>query len=92
MRLLVTIELKGADLAAFEAYEATVLPLLAKYGARLEMRLRALDDSSETHLLSFPNAEAFQGYLADPARAAALPQWVRSGAKSTAVEVRDILA
>jgi len=90
MRLLVTIELKSADLAAFNAYEATVLPLLAKYGARLEMRLRALDDSSETHVLFFPNAEAFQSYLADPARAAARPQWELSGAKSTAVEVKDV--
>lgn len=89
MRLLATIDLGGADLKAFEAYEATVLPLLAKYGARLEMRLRAIDNSSETHLLFFPDAEAFQAYLADPARAAARPQLEQSGARAAAVEVQD---
>ena len=92
MRLLVTIDLKGADLTLFEDYEAAVLPLLTNYGARLEKRLRATDNSSETHLLFFPDAKALENYRADPARAALLPQWERSGAKSTAVEVKELPA
>ncbi len=87
MRVLVTIDLKGADFVAFEAYEATVLPLLAKYGAVLELRVRACDGASETHLLRFPNAEARARFLADPARLAAQPVWERSRAQATVVEV-----
>jgi len=92
MRLLVTIDLTEADVKIFEAYEATVLPLLKKYGARLEMRVRALDGSCEIHLLCFPDADAHQNYLADPVRAAARHQWEQSGAKAAGMEVKDVPA
>jgi hypothetical protein len=87
MRRLVTIDLTRADLGLFESYEAKVLPLLEKYGGRLELRVRSLDGSSETHLLYFPDAHGYQGYLADPVRVAALNEWERSGASATAIEV-----
>ena len=90
MRRLVTIDLTGADLALFEVYEATVLPLLGKHGGRLEMRVRALDGSCETHLLYFPDAEAFERYRNDPRRVAVLGQWERSGATSSAAEVEQV--
>ena len=64
------------DLAeAAGAYEDAVLPLLAAHGARVEYRgRRALgQDPSlplEVHLLWFPSRAAYDGFLADPRRAA----------------------
>jgi uncharacterized protein (DUF1330 family) len=51
MHHLVVINLRDADSAKFEEYEATVLPLVEKYGSRVEARVRELDGTSETHLL-----------------------------------------
>ena len=89
MLRLVTIDLASADLALFESFEAKVLQLVPKHGGRLEMRVRALDNSSETHLLYFPDAQSYESYRSDPARLAALGEWERSGAKSTAIEVSE---
>ena len=89
MLRLVTIDLAGAELALFKSFEAKVLQLVPKYGGRLEMRVRALDNSSETHLLYFPDAQSYEAYRADPARVAALVEWERSGAKSTVIEVAE---
>jgi len=90
MRRLVTIDLSDADVPIFEAYEAKVLPLLAKYGGQLEMRVRSLDGCSEIHLLLFPNAQAFENYSADPIRVAAQDDWRRCGAKSVVTEVEAL--
>jgi hypothetical protein len=90
MRRLVTIDLSNADVSIFEAYEATVLSLLGKHGGRLEMRVRSLDGCSETHLLFFPSAQAFDSYRADPIRVAAQDVWQRCGARSVVVEVETL--
>lgn len=90
MRRLITIDLAGADMEAFETYEAKVLPLLGKYGGRLEMRVRSLDRSCETHLVFYPDAESFERYLTDPLRVAVEGDWQRCGAKSVAVEVEQV--
>lgn len=90
MLRLVTIDLFGADLTLFEAYEAKVLPLVAKHGGRLEQRLRSLDGTSEVHLLNFPDAAGFEAYRADPARLAAQADWDACRASSVAVEVRRL--
>jgi uncharacterized protein (DUF1330 family) len=90
MRRLVTFDLTAADIAAFEAYENTVLPLVAHHGGRVEFRVRAVDGSSETHLLQFPDRAAYEAYLADPARQSAQDLWRACGAASTAVEVETI--
>lgn len=87
MLLLVHINLKDANLGFFDAYEAAVLPLLAHHKAKLEFRLRAVDGSSETHLLRFPDAAALERFQHDSARIAAQPLWDRSGATSTITEV-----
>jgi hypothetical protein len=79
MRRLVTIALTGADLAAFEKHERAVSPLLQDHGARLEMRVRSTDGETETHLLLFPSAEAYEAYLSDPRRVAARLDWERVG-------------
>jgi hypothetical protein len=90
MQRLVTMDLTNANLEAFEAYEARVLPLLGKHGGQLEMRVRSVDGSCETHLLFFPHAQAYQNYLSDPDRVAARCDWERCGAKSSGVEVMDV--
>jgi len=90
MRRLVTIDLSDADVPIFEAYEATVLSLLDKHGGRLELRVRSLDGRTETHLLFFPSAQAFDKYRADPIRVAAQDDWQRCRAKSVVTEVEVI--
>ncbi|MEO6339024.1 MAG: hypothetical protein ABIO39_03200 [Caulobacteraceae bacterium] len=84
---MATIDLTHADLNLFESYEATVLPLVARYGGRLEMRVRASDGSSETHLLYFPDGHSYEAYRSDPDRVAVLDQWERCGARASVVEV-----
>ena len=90
MKLLVDIDLRAADMAAFEAYEAAVLPLLAEHGAVLERRLRAVDDSAETHLIDVPSQAALDAYLADPRRAALAPAWRACGAVASHREFKDL--
>ena len=91
MRLLVTIDLKHADIALFEQYEAIVLPHLSKYGATVEHRLRATDNSTEIHLLSFPDVEAYEAYLADSDRVQARSLWEESGARASGIEVQSLV-
>jgi uncharacterized protein (DUF1330 family) len=90
MLLLVQIDLSEADLAAFDAYEATVQPLMARYGGRVSHAWRALDERSETHIVSFPDEAAASAYRSDPDRAAAQPLWEASGARSTVTLVRAL--
>ena len=90
MLLMVRIDLSDADVALFDAYEARVLPLLERHGARLETRVRAIDGTGEFHLLHFPDADAFAAYRADPERTAAQPLWVQCRARSELVEVARI--
>ena len=90
MKLIVQFDLTNADLAAFETYEAAVLPLLAEHGGVLEQRLRAVDDAGETHVISFPSREAFEAYVADPRRLIQAAAYTASRAKTAYWEVRDV--
>lgn len=90
MHRLATIDLSAADISKFETYETTVLSLLARHGAKLEMRVRSLDGLSETHLLFFPGTQAFENYRDDPVRVAAQGLWKASGATSSVTEVRRL--
>jgi uncharacterized protein (DUF1330 family) len=92
MRLLLTIDLSAADITAFDRYERQALSFLALYGGRLEMRVRALDGRSETHLLHFPDSAAFDAFLVDPKRHALRPDWVACGAKAVMIEVEELPA
>jgi hypothetical protein len=89
---LVTIDLSQADLDVFERYEASVLALLPKHRGRLELRVRALDGQTETHLLYFQDEQAFDAFLSDPARLVLADEWKRSGARSTVQLVERIAA
>ena len=90
MLRLVTIDLKAADLEAFERYEAKVLGLLPKHGGRLDLRVRALDGATETHLLDFPSETAFENFRSDPERLALSGDWERCGARSVVQLVERI--
>ena len=87
MRRLVTIDLRNADIALFEKYEALVLPLLSNYGAKLESQLRAIDNSKEIHFLSFPDTEKYEAYLADSDRLKVRHMWNNCGAVANSIEV-----
>lgn len=87
MLILVQIDLSHADIPPFDAYEAQVLRLLVRHGARLEEQLRSVDGLSETHLLHFSDKRAFKAFRADPARAALQDNWQRCGAQSNVTEV-----
>lgn len=54
--------------AAFQAYEAKVLPLLARHGGTLERRLRTEDALHEVHVVSFTSQDGYESYLADEER------------------------
>ncbi|MFI8090736.1 hypothetical protein ACIF9R_20855 [Streptomyces sp. NPDC086080] len=87
---LMLARLPEGRLAAFDAYESAVLPLLAEYGGRLERRLRTLDDRVEAHLVSFPSEEDFAAYRAEPRRSSAAPLLESSGAVMELLAVRDV--
>lgn len=87
---LMLARLPEGRLDAFDAYESTVLPLLAEHGGRLERRLRTLDDRVEAHLVSFPGDEDFAAYRADPRRSSAAPLLESSGAAIELLAVRDV--
>jgi hypothetical protein len=87
---LMLARLPEGRLDAFDAYESTVLPLLAEHGGRLERRLRTLDDRVEAHLVSFPGDEDFAAYRADPRRSSAAPLLDSSGAAIELLAVRDM--
>ena len=59
MLVLVRIDLSKADLTLFDEYEEQVLALIWKHRGQIKERLRATDDRSETHLLLFPDEQAF---------------------------------
>lgn len=90
MRKLVTIDLTTADTTAFETYERKVMPLLEKHTGRLEVSVRSVDETTETHLLYFPDASRFEAFLADPERASLKDEWNRTGAASTVTEVEEV--
>ncbi|MEG3149591.1 hypothetical protein U1769_06800 [Sphingomonas sp. ZT3P38] len=87
MLVFVQLDISGADLALFEAYETAVL---ARHGAAVEERLRSADGRSEMNLLHFPDAEALAAFREDPARAALQDLWRRCGAISALTEVTRI--
>ena len=68
--LLVTIDLRQADLDAFDRYEANVIGLIQGRLGNIERRVRTLDGQTEVHILSFPDERSFEDFLNDPKRLA----------------------
>ena len=90
MLRLITIDLTQANLDAFERYEAEVLNLLPRYGGCVKMRVRTLDATTETHLLRFPDEDAFERFRSDPRRLALSVEWERCGARSAVQPVERV--
>lgn len=78
-----------AGLSAFLAYEDAVLPILGRHGGLLERRLRTAAGRTEIHVVSFPDATAFEAYRADPERASLAPLLAESGAELELLTVTD---
>lgn len=90
MLLLVRIDLRNADLVAFDRYEALVLGRIQAYGGAVEFRVRSVDQKSETHLLSFPDSTALENFRKDEVRSRAQPLLLASRAASTSEEVQRL--
>ncbi|HYH24256.1 MAG TPA: hypothetical protein VD834_02825 [Blastococcus sp.] len=67
--VVVVVDVPAEGIPAFQRYEERVLPLLDRYGGRLERRLRTPDATTEVHVLSFPTDSAYRAYVGDPERA-----------------------
>jgi uncharacterized protein (DUF1330 family) len=77
--LVVSLWLKTADVAAFEAFERAAALVMAKHGGRIDRVVRRTDTDAgdgpfEVHVVSFPDWSAFDSYRSDPAFKALLPQ------------------
>lgn len=70
LTLALVVDLTADAVQQFDAYERGVLPLLARHGGTLERRLRTADGRTEIHLIAFGSRTGYEGYLADPDRAA----------------------
>ena len=70
VRFLVQLWLKQDDGVAFEAFERRAAAVMQKHGGCVDYAFRLAhptpDTPFEIHLVSFPTAEAFAAYRADP--------------------------
>jgi uncharacterized protein (DUF1330 family) len=90
LTLAVLLKVPAQGVADFQAYEALVLPLIARHGGEVERRLRNGDGTAELHVLRFPSRTAFEAFRADPRRADAAPLLARSGATAEMHEMKDV--
>ncbi len=90
--LLVTIDLRQADLDAFDRYETSVIELLPRYLGKIEQRVRTIDSQTEVHILYFPDDKSFEAFRNDPERLALADDWKRCGANSTVRQVDNVAA
>ena len=88
LALIVRVAPEGV--AAFQAYEDAVLPLLRDYGGALERRLRNADGTVEVHIVRFASRANFERFRTDPRRETATPMLQRSGAAVELIELHDV--
>ncbi|MCK9901620.1 hypothetical protein MXD63_16245 [Frankia sp. Cpl3] len=88
---LMIARIPDGGLGAFDAYEESVLPLLACHGGWLDRRVRSVDGRTEAHLISFESQDGFFAYRDDPRRRAAAPDFAASGVHAELLEVVDLL-
>jgi hypothetical protein len=92
MLLVQVVRIPAAGVADFQRYESLVLPLLARYGGKLERRLRSDDGQFEIHIVSFATPDALERYRADSERQQHLPLLRASGATTELIEVSDAVS
>ena len=90
LTLVVVADVPPAAVAAFQAYEAQVLPLLRRHGGRLERRLRSDEATSEVHVVSFASRDGYASYLADPERQAHTGLLDGQGVVQRVLDVDDV--
>ncbi|MEX5633465.1 hypothetical protein [Parafrankia sp. FMc2] len=88
---LMIARIPEGGLGAFDAYEKSVLPLLACHGGWLDRRVRSVDGRTEVHLISFESRDGFLAYRDDPRRRAAAPDFAASGVQTELLDVVDLL-
>lgn len=70
LTLVVALHVDPARLDEFERFETRASRIMSRYGGRIERRLRFAETDPEAphevHLVTFPSAEAFSRYRADP--------------------------
>lgn len=77
-------------IAAFQAYEDAVLPLLEEHGGTLERRLRNAEGTVELHVVRFASRASLDQFRADPRRQAAAPLLQQSEAAIEVMELHDV--
>jgi len=88
--LAAVLRIPPEGVADFQAYEAQVLPLIARHGGKLQRRLRNRDGTLECHVMWFANRAGFDSFKTDPLRARAAPLLARSGAIAEVHEMIDL--
>lgn len=77
-------------IAAFNAYEALVLPLIAEHGGVLQRRLRTDDGRTEIHLVWFPSEAAFAAFRENPRRTRHAALMTEAGAATELLRLLDV--
>ncbi len=90
LTLLAVFELGSAEMSLFEQYEGAVLPLLSEFGARLQRRVRSIDQKIEMHLVWFPSQESYQAFREDPRRKEHGHLFQASNVTASVYEVTDM--
>ena len=90
MHKLIVIDLTAADIDLYENYERKVIPLLDKYGGRMESGVRSVDGMIETHILFFPDVSSFEAFLSDPVRTQLQSECQLTGAMTTITNVIEV--
>ena len=90
LTLALIARIPAPGIAAFQDYEAKVLPLLAEHQGSLQRRLRSDDGTSEIHIVRFASQIAFESFRSDPRRAAAAHLLVASGAVTEVIAMHDV--
>jgi uncharacterized protein (DUF1330 family) len=76
LTFIVSIWLKGNDVAGFESFERQAATIMAAHGGRVDSVVRCGGEGGapfEVHLVSFPDAAAAGAYRADPRLAKLAP-------------------
>lgn len=70
--LVVQLWARDGDVAALDAFERRVVPLLARHGGAITCAVRCAPGTGphEVHVVTFPDRGAYDAYRSDPATAA----------------------
>jgi len=90
LQFMIEIDLAGADLDAFDRYEAAVLAVLTDLGGTVLARVRDSGASREWHLLQVPDRSVWDAFLRDPRRLAQARMLEPAMVTASRYEVRPI--